>query len=82
MHVRVCMDVGREGRHAGACSSAHGCARGSVAGRAGARAGMRGRARARAGERLDARARGSLRLRVHCSTESTIFTRNEEINLK
>ncbi|PKI78188.1 hypothetical protein CRG98_001423 [Punica granatum] len=35
-----------------------------------------------AGARLDARARGSVRLRVHCSPESTSFTRNHLNDLK
>ncbi|PKI64778.1 hypothetical protein CRG98_014847 [Punica granatum] len=71
MHVRVCTDVGRTGRHAGAC-----------VGPQGPRGAQRACASARAGVRLDARARGSVRLWVQCSPESTIFTRNEEINLK
>ncbi|PKI50520.1 hypothetical protein CRG98_029074 [Punica granatum] len=50
--------------------------------RGGARGCVSGQAAVRAGVRLDARASGSVRLLVHCSPESTIFTRNEEINLK
>ncbi|PKI54311.1 hypothetical protein CRG98_025302 [Punica granatum] len=41
-----------------------------------------GRAAVHAGELLCAAGRASVRLRVHCSPESTIFDRNEEINLK
>ncbi|PKI74289.1 hypothetical protein CRG98_005314 [Punica granatum] len=53
-------------------------ARGQALGRATRRVGRRGCARGwTRGWTL-----GSVRLRVHCSTESTIFTRNEEINLK
>ncbi|PKI74119.1 hypothetical protein CRG98_005498 [Punica granatum] len=69
MHVRVCTDVGRASRHAAACAGAWG------AQLAGTRA--NGCARGRAG----ACGYGCVRLRVHCSPESTIFTRNEEINI-
>ncbi|PKI70940.1 hypothetical protein CRG98_008673 [Punica granatum] len=49
------------------------------------RAGARGAwlcARARCCARVCAAGRANVRLRVHCSPESTIFARNEEINLK
>ncbi|OWM72565.1 hypothetical protein CDL15_Pgr005034 [Punica granatum] len=68
---------------------------GRPAGVHGRRAGARGAQPACAGARLDAleasgrgcarvcaAGRAIVRLRVHCSPESTIFARNEEINLK
>ncbi|OWM83558.1 hypothetical protein CDL15_Pgr011722 [Punica granatum] len=69
MHIRVCTDVGGAGRHAGACAGARG------AQLAGARA-CAGRAAGRCAGARERAATGD------CSHESTIFTRNEEINLK
>ncbi|OWM65549.1 hypothetical protein CDL15_Pgr023819 [Punica granatum] len=64
---------------------ARGQALGGMRGRAGRAAGCAserlGAAGAR-GARLCARARGSVRLRVHCSPESTSFTRNHLNDLK
>ncbi|PKI40345.1 hypothetical protein CRG98_039262, partial [Punica granatum] len=75
------------GRRAGALLDARE-ARGRAAGRAGgarargARSWPERASGARGCARVCAAGRASERLRVHCSPESTIFARNEEINLK
>ncbi|PKI70935.1 hypothetical protein CRG98_008668 [Punica granatum] len=55
---------------------------GRVAGVHGRRVGAQLYALARCWARVCAAGRASVQLRVHCSPESTIFARNEEINLK
>ncbi|PKI33298.1 hypothetical protein CRG98_046312 [Punica granatum] len=67
------------------CSGARACTFGELGAR-GVQLECTGGARLCAGTllcaRLDARARWSVRLRVHCSPESTSFTRNDGIDLK
>ncbi|PKI67610.1 hypothetical protein CRG98_011990 [Punica granatum] len=76
--------AGVYGRHAGGVRRA-----GRVRKRAGRATGEQracgarsGRARVRSGRVRARLARGSVRLQVHCSPESTSFTRNDGIDLK
>ncbi|PKI64963.1 hypothetical protein CRG98_014644 [Punica granatum] len=74
MHVRGARCRGRAAVVQGRCAGVRGVQL--------ACAGTRLCARARCCARMCSAGRASVRVRVHCSPESTIFARNEEINLK